>query len=86
MNLLCLKLPNATQNIHINIIQRVSVIPEYFCKLLVKKKQLTSYLLLTLTRLLAQIVDLENNIFKQFSDLFNLSFMTQNFLSSYSKL
>ena len=57
--LLQLKLPKASQIIHINIFQttlRMSVIRQYFCNLLAKKKQLTSYLFLTLTRLLPQIV------------------------------
>ena len=55
---------------------------EYFCNLLIKKKQLISYPLSNLIRLLAQIEYIpEYYFFKELTDLFYLSFMTDVFPS-----
>ena len=59
----------------------MKVIVQYFCNLLIKKKQPTSYPLSTLVRLLAQIVYVIDYISKQLTDLFNLSFLTGVFPS-----
>ena len=57
----------------------MKLVVQYFCNLLIKKKQLTSYPLSTPIRLLAQrphrtLLLLKNEILKQLTDLFDLSF------------
>ena len=71
---------------------RMSVIVQYFCNLLAKKKEQTSYSRLTVIKLLSQIVYLtdrillllKNDFSKQLVDLFNLCFVA--FFHWYSKL
>ena len=65
----------------------MKTVVQYFYNLLIKKKQLTSYPLSTLVRLLAQMVHIiehyssKSEISKQLADLFNLSFVTGLFSS-----
>ena len=66
----------------------MKLVVQYFCKVLIKTKSLTSYPLSTPIRLLVQIVFLieyfllKNQISKQLADLFNLSFPTGIFPSA----